>query len=147
MMKLNSEGTMLIKYEGNEKFVIIPDGVEKIRPRAFYKCNADIVYLPLSLKEIDERAFEKSKIITIMIPQNVEKIAKDAFKGCKFLYKIEVAFKNKNFDNNSIVEYYHGKRPSGVLKYHKFRRSHDLNKTNKKFKIVKTKKAVPKKTA
>ena len=145
MFKFSSDMKEIVKYEGNEKFVVVPEGVEKIGARAFYECGADIVCLPLSLKEIGERSFEKSKIITIMIPKNVEKIGKDAFKGCKYLYKIDVAYLNKNFKNSSVMELYPQKKPSQNMKHHKFKRKEHIKSVKKS--VKKSKQAALKKAA
>ena len=72
----------------------IPEGVETIRTKAFYKCgHTDIASFPSTLKTIEEKAFFKcyyweefskdnvveSGLSTLTLPEGLEKIGKDAF--------------------------------------------------------------------
>ena len=59
----------------------IPDGVETIRSKAFYKCYyVDITYFPDSITRIEEKAFHRASALTDFdVPANLEHIGKDAF--------------------------------------------------------------------
>ena len=59
----------------------IPDGVETIRSKAFYKCYyVDITYFPDSVTRIEEKAFHRASALTdFEVPANLEYIGKDAF--------------------------------------------------------------------
>ena len=58
----------------------IPEGVEVIRTKAFYKCS-DIreITLPSTLKTIEEKAFFRCSFSEIALPEGLNLIGKDAF--------------------------------------------------------------------
>lgn len=60
---------VLDKYEGNDKNVIIPDGVVRIASCAFYECR---------------------NLESIEIPESVTNIGPMAFKGCSNLKNIKI---------------------------------------------------------
>lgn len=81
--------------DGNKIFRItyeVPEGVTKIRTRAFYKCaNMYELTLPNSLTVIEEQAFFKcSSLVSISIPDAVTFIGKDAFSYCEGLTEITI---------------------------------------------------------
>ncbi|MBR2257420.1 MAG: leucine-rich repeat domain-containing protein [Blautia sp.] len=55
---------MLIRYNGSETSVVIPDGVKKIGDETFSVCRS---------------------LTTVTIPESVIKIGKEAFRGCNNL--------------------------------------------------------------
>lgn len=70
----------------------VPEGVEKIRTKAFYKCeNMYSLTLPSTLKFIEEKAFFKcTSMISVNIPEGVTSIDKDAFSCCSSLKTVTV---------------------------------------------------------
>lgn len=81
-----SDGTKItgISYE-------IPDGVEVIRTKAFYRCSAiRELTLPSTLKTIEEKAFFRCSFSEITIPDGLEVIGKDAFAYCTELQEITI---------------------------------------------------------
>ncbi len=58
----------------------IPEGVEAVRTKAFYKCS-DVrsLTLPSTLRTIEEKAFFRCSITEIILPETLEAIGKDAF--------------------------------------------------------------------
>ena len=60
------DGESLVEYMGNEKNVVIPDGI----------------------KSIEEAAFLKSKVVSVVIPDGVEYIAGNAFIDSESLVKV-----------------------------------------------------------
>lgn len=70
----------------------IPDGVETVRSKAFYKCYyVDITYFPDSIKRIEEKAFHRvSQLTDFTIPANIEYIGKDAFAYDYLLTEISI---------------------------------------------------------
>lgn len=79
---------------GNEVKAIsyeIPEGVETIRSKAFYKCS-DLkeIKLPSTLKTIEEKAFFLCDLKEIILPDGLEIIGKDAFGFCSSLKEITV---------------------------------------------------------
>lgn len=70
----------------------IPDTVETIRSKSFYKCQKlEKLVLPKCLKKIEEKAFFRcSNLNDIVLPQGIESIEKDAFGYCSKLSKIVI---------------------------------------------------------
>lgn len=61
----------------------VPDGVETLRTKAFYKCtNLKSVTLPDSLTSIEEKVFFRCSLTGIELPAKLEFIGKDAFSYC-----------------------------------------------------------------
>lgn len=62
----------------------VPDGVETIRTKAFYKCgHLESVTLPASLLSIEERAFSRAEALkALQLPDNLQFIGVDAFAFC-----------------------------------------------------------------
>ena len=78
----------------------IPDGVETIRSKAFYKCGylAEI-NIPDSVKRIEEKSFFRcEKIGKIKLPQALEFIGKDAFSYCYGLTELDIPSNVKQID-------------------------------------------------
>lgn len=78
----------------------IPDGVETIRTKAFYKCGkiAKLV-IPDSVKNIEEKAFFRcSSLNDLTLSQNVEVIGKDAFGFCSAISEINIPSTIKQID-------------------------------------------------
>ena len=59
----------------------IPDGVETISTKAFYKCYyVDVTKIPESVTRIEEKAFHRASAMTsLTLPSHLEYIGKDAF--------------------------------------------------------------------
>ncbi len=81
--------------EGNSIKVsqyVIPNGVETIRTKAFYKCSAlTKVEIPATVAKIEEKAFFRcEKIEEIKLPNILEFIGKDAFSYCYGLKEITI---------------------------------------------------------
>ncbi len=69
----------------------VPDGVETIREKAFYKCyNLTDLTLPDTLKSIEEKAFFNCDIKEINSLSSVETIGKDAFSFNPNLKEISI---------------------------------------------------------
>ncbi len=78
---------------------VIPDGVETIRSKAFYKClELTDVTLPDSLKSIEEKAFFRCNFKTLTLPENLEFIGKDAFAFSYELKEVTVPASVKQID-------------------------------------------------
>lgn len=63
---------------------VVPEGVEVIREKAFYKCGyIRSVTFPSTLKRIEEKAFHKcTELGNVTLPEGLEHIGKDAFAYC-----------------------------------------------------------------
>ncbi len=69
----------------------VPEGVETIRTKAFYKCTElREIILPSSLVSIEEKAFFRCSINEITLPEKLQTIGKDAFSYCTGLKEISV---------------------------------------------------------
>ena len=78
----------------------IPDGVEVIRTKAFYKCySLAKITIPDSVKRIEEKAFFRcDKIDEIKLPQSLELIGKDAFSYCYGLTELDIPASIRQID-------------------------------------------------
>jgi hypothetical protein len=76
---------VLKKYTGNEKNVIIPDGVKRIGKEAFERCeNLESVTIPNGVKSIGDYAFNGcSKLSSVVIPDSIKNIGEHVFRNCK----------------------------------------------------------------
>lgn len=79
------ENGVLIKYNGNDAHVVIPDGVTKIGDGAFLDCQGSLtsICVPSSVTELGNGIFEGcSKLHYVLIPDSVKKIGDSVFKDC-----------------------------------------------------------------
>lgn len=81
--------------DGNEDQAVeydIPEGVEIIRTKAFYKCERlSAITIPQGVKSIEEKAFFKCGLLTEMtLPSSLEFIGKDAFAYCVGIGEIKI---------------------------------------------------------
>lgn len=88
--------------DGNEVKAItyvIPEGVEIIRSKAFYKC-ADLteITLPSTLKRIEEKAFFRCNLKALVLPEELELIGKDAFAFNGAIEKVTIPASVKQID-------------------------------------------------
>ncbi len=69
----------------------IPEGVETIRTKAFYRCS-DLrsITLPSTLTRIEEKAFFRCSFEEIVLPDTLSYIGKDAFGYCVNLTELEI---------------------------------------------------------
>ena len=69
----------------------VPEGVETIRSKAFYKC-ADLteITLPSTLKSIEEKAFFRCSLKSLELPEGLEFIGKDAFSFNAAIEKLTI---------------------------------------------------------
>lgn len=76
---------------------VVPEGIIKIGPSAFYKFPGTAVVLPSTLEEIGASAFRMAtNLVSVEIPSNVTKIDKQAFGSC-------TALKTLTFARNSVL--------------------------------------------
>ena len=69
----------------------IPEGVETIRSKAFYKCyELTEITLPATLKSIEEMAFFRCSIKALDLPENLTFIGKDAFSYCTAIKEVTI---------------------------------------------------------
>ena len=96
-------------YGGNNSSVNIPENVNKIGNRVFYKNNGiNSVSIPSSVNEIGDFSFARSTLSSVDIPSSVEKIGYAAFYGCSNLSNVNVPSTVKTielgaFDNTAFI--------------------------------------------
>lgn len=80
----------------------VPDGVETIRTKAFYKCDKiKEIVIPDSVKSIEEKSFHKCTAlekVTLSESSNLEFIGKDCFAYCENLSEMTIPSKIKQID-------------------------------------------------
>ena len=80
--------------DGNEirtSSYIIPEGVETIRSKAFYKCQELVeITLPETLESIEEKAFFRTNLRSLTLPESLTFIGKDAFAFNAELKKVTI---------------------------------------------------------
>ena len=89
------EDTILIKYNGNEKNVTIPDNITKIGSHAFSSCHIiENIIMTDNVTEIMSGAFANCIALeNVVISDNVSYIYSDAFYNCKSLKQINLPSK------------------------------------------------------
>ena len=81
--KFHIEGTVLVKYTGDEADADIPDGVTKIGYDAFSGSKSLLsVKMPQSVKEIGFSAFKGCAGLNVINLSGVTSISDEAFKWC-----------------------------------------------------------------
>lgn len=82
----------LLKYNGSDENVVIPEGVNLIGEESFADSMVKSVKIPDSVREIKSYAFRDcSSLERINIPSSVTFIANTAFWGCENLEFIEIS--------------------------------------------------------
>lgn len=79
---------------------VIPDGVETIRSKAFYKCYyIDNIEIPDTVTSIEEKAFHHCEsLMELNLPSKLEFIGKDAFAYCKKITTVTIPSTIKQID-------------------------------------------------
>lgn len=85
-------GTTLLKYNGDETRVVVPEGITVIGPGAFAGNEAlDRVILPNTVKEIKEEAFLNCLLLqTIHFPEGLFYLGESAFENCVKLIRAQL---------------------------------------------------------
>ena len=78
---LRISNNVVTKYVGEEKDVVIPEGVTKIGAKAFYNLDVISILLPSTLNSIDKEAFAYNSIKSLRIPANVKEIDISVFNN------------------------------------------------------------------
>lgn len=86
------EGSTLVKYQGTEKNVSIPNTVETIGRGAFEENkNIELVVVPNSVKNIEPYAFWGcDNLDTVVLGKGLEAVGDYAFAGCKGLVQMSI---------------------------------------------------------
>lgn len=90
------KGVTIVKDKDNNEVeaseYTIPDGVETIRSKAFYKCRTiQKLTFPASVKSIEEKAFFRcEQLEDFVLPNGIQQIGKDAFSYCTKLTTLTI---------------------------------------------------------
>ena len=92
------ENGILTKYEGDDEYPIIPEGIKGIEKGAFSRSWMHGVVIPDGTEYIGAGAFSECYFLSnIVLPASVKKIGQGAFKGCANLKDIKIDSKNKAY--------------------------------------------------
>ncbi|MGN1340341.1 MAG: leucine-rich repeat domain-containing protein [Oscillospiraceae bacterium] len=100
MRDFDIQNGVLVKYNGSDEYVYIPDGVTEIGEAAFREADfIRYVYVPESVTSIGKSAFEFCESLeSIELPDSVEYIGENAFFGCEELVIYELPYWLKTID-------------------------------------------------
>lgn len=93
---------ILLRYQGDEKTVTIPDTVTEMAPGAFQDTSIEKVIIPGSVKKICNNAFDFSAVKEIDISEGVEEIGDKAFEECRNLKLIRIPDSVKKIGYNLV---------------------------------------------
>ena len=87
------QNQVLVKYKGNKREVVIPEGIVKIEKQAFlqnqYICE---VKIPESVRDIGESAFGGcTNLRKIHLPDSINSVGYYAFRGCSTLSEVKLS--------------------------------------------------------
>ena len=87
----SKRGNRLIGCPAGRKHLVIPEGVTKVEPKAFFYCNIESVEFPDSLNTIGEKAFYHcTNLKSVKFGSNIEKIGRPEEEGRYFAYCYEL---------------------------------------------------------
>ena len=86
------DGIALLLYPaGRSGKCILPNGVEAIAKKAFYKSSATAIELPESVTALGESAFESSThLASVWLPEGISVLPPNVFNGCSDLRDISM---------------------------------------------------------
>ena len=88
--EIDSNG-VLIKYDGYDKNITVPDGVTEIGEDAFAGSLAETIWLPDSVVVIGENAFDNcEELKSIHMSSKIRRIENNAFLACRKLRTISI---------------------------------------------------------
>ena len=86
------ENGVLVKYNGREEEVVIPDCVSVIGKEAFMNGSVKSVVISEGVKKIEDRAFgECTNLSSVTIPSSVTTIGREAFEFCIGLDAVNIS--------------------------------------------------------
>ncbi len=95
----------IVKYAGDSKSVVIPNGAERVKKDAFRSQKITNVVLPDTLKYIEECGFGYNNISSIELPDGLLEIGKEAFTNNRIKY-IDIPTSVTAIGNNAFLSSY-----------------------------------------
>ena len=119
------EDDVFVKYNGNDKKVVIPEGIKSVGPCAFWDNQSiEEAVLPSSLISLGGDTFYNCRNLRrVVIPANVEEIGNNPFAGCPLL---SLKNESKNF---KLIDGVLFEKKKTILIYY------SLSKKNETYKI------------
>ena len=119
------EDDVFVKYNGDDKKVVIPEGIKAVGPCAFWDNQSiEEVVLPNSLISLGGDTFYNCRNLKkVVIPSKVEEIANNPFAGCPLL-SLENHSKNFKLVDDVLFD-----KKKTILIYY------SISKKNEKYKI------------
>ena len=95
---------VLIKYNGSDREVVIPNGVKAIGEKAFAENTfLESVRIPEGVTEIGANAFELcEKLVEVKLPESLEKIGSHCFADCSSLMAVNIPDNVKLIDHHAF---------------------------------------------
>ena len=92
MAEFVAENKILIRYTGNEAYVNIPDGIEKIQTDAFRNNrNIAAITMPDTITDIGNRAFSGcTRLKSVKLSRQLKTVQGHVFAGCTSLESIDI---------------------------------------------------------
>ena len=115
-------GTTLVKYRGNEKRVVIPDGIERLGERAFERSQIEEVVIPDSVKSTEKMVFASCpNLKRVEIGSGLSSIYSCIFTDCISLEEFIVSPENKDFrsEDGVLIGYFSYYPSAKAGKYYK----------------------------
>lgn len=78
----------IVKYVGNEKDVVIPDGITRIVEFAFRGAYIDTITFPDSLEVIEQYAFLETSLKEVILPKTIKEVGHRAFDDSPMITKV-----------------------------------------------------------
>lgn len=98
------QDSKLKAYFGQSESVVIPEGIETIRYKAFqYAPHVVSIEIPKTVKYIDSEAFMGCELKEMHIPSGVKALGSRVFKDCKNLQYVVFENGNTGLDNDCFL--------------------------------------------
>ena len=82
---------VLLKYNGNDKNVLVPTTINEIYLQAFAGSNMESIIIPDSVKKIGAKAFEDCRqLVSVVLPEGIETLENGTFLRCWSLRSVQL---------------------------------------------------------
>ncbi|MBR0373863.1 MAG: leucine-rich repeat domain-containing protein [Mogibacterium sp.] len=104
-MCIEVNGDTLVRFEGQDEYYAVPDGVRRLADNAFYDRGRLIeLTLPDSVTEIGDYAFKIcSNMVRLRLPARVDRLGIGAFQQCRKLERVDLPEGVREIDAGMFV--------------------------------------------